>query len=88
MSRVRLKKPTLCNDIMYGTDSVVDMTDEGRVRYFVEMDHVEKVDKSTPLTAVPPPVPPKRTVQADEIGQAVGEAIVAALKGQKTDKAA
>jgi hypothetical protein len=88
MSKVRLKKPTLCDDIMYGTDSIIDMKDEGRVRYFVDMGQVERVDESTPLTAVPPPLPPKRNEQADDIGNAVGRAILKVLNLPKDQDAA
>jgi hypothetical protein len=86
MSRVRLLKPTLNDDIMCGKDSVIDMRDEGRVKYFVDMGQVERVAESESLTVLPPPVAPPRKVTVDETGQAIGQAILKILNMPKDDQ--
>lgn len=86
MSRVRLLKPTLNDDIMCGKDSVVIMRDEGRVKYFIDMGQVELVAESEPLSIFAPPVPPPRQVQTDETGTAIGKAILKILNLPKDDQ--
>jgi len=82
--RIKLLKPSLHNDAMYGPDSIVDLTDEGRANFFVKMGHAEAVPPDTPLSRHVDPPRPVRSHQATEIGEAIVEAI---KKGDKTREA-
>jgi hypothetical protein len=81
--KIKLLKATLHNDAMYGEGSVVDMADEGRAKFFIGMGQAEAATPEAPMSKHNPPPKPLRSAQASEIGSAVGEAIVEALKKNK-----
>jgi hypothetical protein len=78
--RVKLLKPIINGDMMYGTEAIVDITDEGRARYFVDMGTAEKVAVDTPLTPGQPPPRPLADPKAAQIGDAVADAIAKAFE--------
>jgi len=84
--KIKLLKPSLHNDAMYGPDSIVDLTDEGRADFFVKMGHAETVPPETPLSRHIDPPRPVRSHQATDIGEAIVEAIKKGDKPREHDK--
>jgi hypothetical protein len=84
--RIQLKKPAIHNDAMYREDSVIEMEDEGRAKFFIDMGSAIKVDAKTPLSDRVEPPRPLRSAQADQIGQAIVEGIAKATKAVKGEK--
>jgi hypothetical protein len=73
--RVRLKKDVLVDDQMYGIGSIVDLHDEGRTKFFLDMNYVEKVSDTEELTKKAPPPKPLRSQSANELAEAITDAI-------------
>jgi hypothetical protein len=84
--KVKLKKPAIHNDAMYREESVINMTDLGRAKFFVETGIGVTVPDDTPLSDHIEPPKPLRSAQADQIGQAIVEGIQKASKAMKSEK--
>ena len=78
--RVKLLKPLLVDDNMYGQYSIVEIKDLGRYRYLVGMGHIEDVQPDTELTLLPPPLPTKLS-DAEKMSQAAAVIANALSKG-------
>jgi hypothetical protein len=84
--KIKLLKPAIHNDAMYREDSVIDMVDLGRAKFFVDTGVAVKVPDNTPLSDHVEPPKPLRSAQADQIGAAIVEGIQKATRAVKGEK--
>lgn len=78
--RIKLLKPAINDDMMYGSEAVIDMTDENRAKFFVDMGTAERVPIDTPLTPGQPPPRPLVSPQNSQMGEVIADAMSKAFE--------